>query len=63
MRRRHAERDARVGDLLLGAEEALTHRALRHQERAGDLGRAHAGQTPQRQRDLGVEVQRRMDST
>ena len=60
VRRRHAERDARVRDLLLGPEQALAHGRFRHEERAGDLRGAQAGQAPQRQRHLGIEVQRGM---
>jgi hypothetical protein len=60
VRGRHPEGDARVRDLLLGAEDALAHGAFRHQERPRDLDGAHAGQAPQGQRHLGIEIQRRM---
>ena len=45
-------RDARVGDLPLGAGDPLRHRGLRHEERPRDLGRGQAAHDPQRQRDL-----------
>ena len=60
VRRRHSERDARRGDLVLGPDQALGHRRLRHEERAGDLGGAEPAQGAQRQSHLGVERQRRM---
>ena len=52
VRRRHPVRDAGRGDLLLGAHQPLGHRGLRHQERAGDLGRGEPAQRAQRERHL-----------
>ena len=46
--------------LLLGAHEALGHRLLRDQERAGDLLRAQAAERAQGQRDLRIERERRV---
>jgi hypothetical protein len=42
------------------AHEALGHRRRRHQEGGGDLVRAQPAERAQRQRDLGVERQRRV---
>ena len=55
-RRRHAVRDARAGDLLLGPGDPRGHRRLADQERARHLGRRQAAQQPQRQRDLRVDA-------
>ena len=60
MSRRHAKRDSGVLDLALRADEALRHRGLRDEERAGDLLRLEAAQRPQCERDLRVERERRM---
>ena len=57
---RHPERDAGGGDLALGPHEALGHRRLRDEERAGDLAGVEAAQRPQRERDLGLGRERRM---
>ena len=60
MRGRDAVRDAGVVDLALGPHEALRHRRLGHEERAGDLGRGEAGERAQRERDLRLDRQRRV---
>jgi hypothetical protein len=55
VRRRHAERDAGGGDLLLGPHEALRHRRLGDEECARDLVGRQAAECAQRQRDLSVQ--------
>ena len=60
MGRRHAKRDAGGLDLALGAEQPLGHRLLGDEERAGDLLRPQPAERPQRQSDLGFELERRM---
>src|SRR6266536_5604351 len=40
---RDSERDAGVADLALGADQALGHRVLRHQERPGGSGQPRSG--------------------
>src|SRR5579871_6101922 len=60
MRRRDPERDARVRDLALGAYEALRHRRLGDEERAGDLPGGEAAERAQDQRDLRLEGERRV---
>ena len=57
---RHAERDAGVADLPLGADEALGERRLRDEERARDLRRLEAADQAQRQRDLRLRRERRV---
>ena len=59
-RRRDAEGDAGLLDLALRAHEPLGHRLARHQEGPGDLVRAQSTQRPQRERDLGLEGERRV---
>ena len=54
------ERHARLADRLLGAADALRHRAFRHQERAGDLGGGEAADGAQRERDRRVLAERRV---
>ena len=49
-----------AADLALGAHEALRHRRLGHEERAGDLGRRQAAERAQRERDLRVGRERRV---
>ena len=58
--RRLGERDARHADLVLRAHQPLRHGRLGEQQRAGDLGHGQAADQPQRQRDLGLERQRRV---
>ena len=55
--RGHLEGDARVAYLALRPHEPLSHGGLGYQEGAGDLGRRHAGEGAQGQRDLGLEGQ------
>jgi hypothetical protein len=57
---RHAEGDAGVPDLGLGAHEALGHRRLWDEERAGDRSGGESAQRTQRQRDTGLGRQRRV---
>jgi hypothetical protein len=52
--------DPRRLDLALGAYQALGHRRLADQERAGDLVGAQAAERPQGERDLRVGGERRM---
>ena len=56
----HAIADVRIGDLALGAHDALAHRRLGDQERARDLGRGQAAQRAQRQCDPRAQIERRM---
>jgi hypothetical protein len=49
---RHAERDARLADLALRADEPLRHRRLWNEERPGDLIRRQPAERAQRQRHL-----------
>ena len=58
--RRDAERDPGRPDLALRAHEPLRHRRLGDEERARDLVRPEPAQRAQRQRDLGIERERRM---
>ncbi len=58
--RRHAKRDPGGLDLALRADEPLGHRRLGDEEGARDLLRAQPAQGPQRERDLGIERERRM---
>ena len=51
---RHAEGDSGGLDLPLGPDEALRHRRLADQERAGDLRGCQSPERPQRQRDLRI---------
>ena len=60
MSRRHAKRDPAGLDLALRADEPLGHGRLGDEEGAGDLLRLEAAQSPQRERDLGIERERRM---
>ncbi len=60
MRGRDPIRDARAGDLALGAHEPLGHRRLRHQERPGDLRRGQPGQRAQGEGHPALQRQRRM---
>ena len=60
VRRRHAERDPGGLDLALRAHEPLGHRRLGDEEGAGDLVGRQPAERPQRERDLGVERERRM---
>jgi hypothetical protein len=60
VRRGHAERDPGCLDLPLCADEALRHRLVRDEEGARDLLGGEAAQSPQGERDLGVERQGRM---
>src|SRR5581483_7315108 len=55
---RDAERDARVADLPLCANEPLCHRRLWHEERARDLVCLEAAERAQRERDLRLEAER-----
>jgi hypothetical protein len=57
---RHAERDAGGLDLALGPDEPLGHRALRDQKGACDLIRGESAERAQRERDLRLDVERRM---
>ena len=57
---RHPERDAGGLDLALGPHQSLRHRRLGHQEGAGDLVGGQAAERPQRERDLGVDGERRV---
>ncbi|MCP2336347.1 hypothetical protein FHU30_001677 [Actinomadura rupiterrae] len=57
---RPAERDPRLGDLLLGAGDPLRHRLDRHQEGARDLRRAEAAEEAQGERHPVLGGQRRM---
>jgi hypothetical protein len=57
---RNAERDRGGADLLLRPDQPLRHRSLRGEERARDLLSREAAEHPQRQRDLGVDRERRM---
>jgi hypothetical protein len=57
---RQAELRAGRLDALLGAADALGHRRLGHEERAGDLGRRQAADSAQCQRDLRRRRQRRV---
>ena len=56
----HDVGDAGDADLLLRPHQPLRHRRRRHEEGAGDRLGVEAAQRPQRQRDLGVDRQRRM---
>ena len=60
MRRRHAKRDRGGLDLALRADEPLGHGRLGDEEGAGDLLGRQPAQRPQRERDLGIERERRM---
>jgi hypothetical protein len=60
MSRRYAKRDPRGLDLALRADEPLRHRLLGDEERAGDLAGSESTESSQRERDLGVELQRGM---
>ena len=60
VRGRHPVGDPGLGDLLLGPDQPLGHGRLAGQERPGDLRRGQAGQRAQRQRDPGLERQRRV---
>jgi hypothetical protein len=57
---RDAKRDPGGLDLALRADEPLGHRRLGDEEGAGDLLGLEAAQRPQRERDLGIERERRM---
>ena len=57
---RHPERDARHGDLLLGASDAGRHGRLADQERPGDLGGGEPAEQPESQRHLGIAADRRV---
>jgi hypothetical protein len=57
---RHGVGDARRGDLALGADQALLHGGLAGEERVSNLRRAQAAERAQRQRDAGVERERRV---
>ena len=56
--RRHAQRNVRAANLLLGAGDALTHRGLALQQCAGDLGDRQTRNQPQRERQLRGALQR-----
>src|SRR6266536_460189 len=60
MRRRDPKRDPGVLDLALRPDQALCHRLLGDEERRGDLLDGQPAERPQRERDLGVERERRM---
>ena len=60
VRGRYAKRDPGGLDLLLRPDEPLRHRRFGDEERAGDLLRRQAAERPQRERDLGLERERRM---
>ena len=60
VRGRHPVGDPGAGDLLLGPDQPLGHGRLAGQERPGDLRCGQAGQRAQRQRDPGLERQRRV---
>ena len=57
---RHSERDPRVADLPLRADEPLRQRRLGEQEGAGDLGRLQAADEAKRERHLRVRGERRV---
>ncbi len=57
---RDDEGDAGVADLALGPDEPLGHGRFGNEEGAGDLGRRHADQRAQGQRDTCLEGQRGM---
>ena len=57
---RHAERDARLAEPPLRADEPLRERRLRDEERARDLRRREPGDLAQRQRDARVDRERGM---
>ncbi|SHT60828.1 Uncharacterised protein [Mycobacteroides abscessus subsp. abscessus] len=60
MGRRNPIRNARRGDLLLGAGDARGHGRFGHQIRAGDLRGGQTTEQAQRQRDLRLLRQRRV---
>ena len=60
VRRRYAEGDPRRPDLPFRADEPLGHRLLGDEERPRDLLRAEAAERSQRERDLRVELERRV---
>ena len=60
MRRRDAERDPGGLDLALRADEPLRHGRLGNQEGAGDLIRPETAKRSQRERDLGLQRERRV---
>ncbi len=60
MSRRHAKRDPRRLDLRFRADEPLGHGRLGDEEGARDLLRLEPAQRPERQRDLGIELERRV---
>ena len=57
---RDAVGDRGLRDLALGADEALGHRRLGHEERARDLGRRQAAERAQRQGDARLDRERRV---
>ena len=57
---RHAERDSRLPHAPLGADEALCQRWLRDEEGARDLVRREAADLAQRERDAGLDRERRV---
>ena len=60
VRRRHTERDAGGGDLLLRPRDPGRHRRLGDEEGTGDLCRRQAAEEAQRQGDLGIRRERRV---
>ena len=60
LRGRHPIRDASRLDLGLGPGDPLAHGGLRHQERSGDLGHGQTTDHAQRQRDAGLDRERRV---
>jgi hypothetical protein len=60
VRRWHPERDPGRPDLALGPHQPLRHRALRHQEGAGDLLGGEPAQGAQGERHLGLDRERRV---
>ena len=60
MGRRDTKRDSGHLDLPLRSDQPLRHRLLRDEKGARDLLRTQAAERPQRERDLGVELERRV---
>jgi hypothetical protein len=58
--RRHAKRDAGVPDLAFRADQALRHRRLGNEEGPRDLLSGQPAERSKRERDLGIESERRM---
>ena len=56
----HAERNPRLLDLPLGPNEPLGHRRLGHEEGPRDLVGLKPAERPERERNLRIQVQRRM---